>query len=120
MLCNGMDAVGGYAFDHYHGWKSGRNFSLGLGPASNGTELIHGGGGRAGGGAGSGGDGIPSTIAASQYCGGRPARLDPPGVALLALARLRLVNLHYQVGLHYTALQIQTSYIESIILLLVY
>ena len=66
---------------------TGRNFSLGLEPASDGTTLINGGGG----------DGVPSTIAASQYCGGRPARLDPQGVASLALARLRLVNLHYQV-----------------------
>ena len=61
-----MDTVGGYAFDHYHGWKSGRNFSLGLGSGSgsgldsglgltsNGAELSD------------GADGVPSTIAVSQ------------------------------------------------------
>ena len=27
VLCNGMDAVGGFAFDHYHGWKSGMQYN---------------------------------------------------------------------------------------------
>ena len=73
-LCNGMDSVGRFAFDHYHGWKSGTNFSLGLVQ----------------------GHGVPSTLAASQYCGGRPETLDPVGVEGLRSTRLYLVNLHYQ------------------------
>jgi hypothetical protein len=65
------------AVDHYHGWKSGTNFSLGLDDGS----------------------GVPSAVAASQYCGGRPEAVEPPSeVARLAATRLRLVNVHYQGG----------------------
>jgi hypothetical protein len=53
-----MDVVGGYAFDHYHGWKSGRNVSLGLGSVNDVADVITGGGG--------GSEGVPSTIAVSQ------------------------------------------------------
>jgi len=73
QLCNGMDVVDRTVFDHRHGWKMGRSYSVAVDNR-----------------------GLPFIMGVALSNGGQPETLSYPAVHLLRFRRLYFNSIHYQ------------------------